>query len=89
MGKGVGEHLGSLQTTKGRASWSYWLQPCCSYRIKTCSLTAACCSHICSVLTKNRSLVELQMSSNPLGDSGVLELCKALGQPDTVLRVLW
>lgn len=29
------------------------------------------------------------MSSNPLGDLGVLELCKALGQPDTVLRVLW
>lgn len=29
------------------------------------------------------------MSSNPLGDSGVVELCKALGHPDTVLRVLW
>lgn len=29
------------------------------------------------------------MSSNPLGDSGVVELCKALGYPDTVLRVLW
>ncbi|CAO2583846.1 Ribonuclease inhibitor [Lemmus lemmus] len=68
------------------------LEPGCqleSLWIKTCSLTAACCSHICSVLTKNRSLLELQMSSNPLGDSGVLELCKALGQPDTVLRVLW
>nr|XP_048314143.1 ribonuclease inhibitor isoform X2 [Myodes glareolus] len=68
------------------------LEPGCqleSLWIKTCSLTAACCSHICSVLTKNRSLLELQMSSNPLGDPGVLELCKALGQPDTVLRVLW
>lgn len=40
-------------------------------------------------MTKNRSLFELQMSSNPLGDSGVVELCKALGYPDTVLRVLW
>ncbi|XP_036024149.1 ribonuclease inhibitor isoform X2 [Onychomys torridus] len=68
------------------------LEPGCqleSLWVKTCSLTAACCSHFCSVLTKNRSLLELQMSSNPLGDLGVLELCKALGQPDTVLRVLW
>lgn len=88
MGKWVC-HLGSLWTSKGRASWSYWHQPFCSHRVKTCSLTAASCSHFCSVLTKNRSLLELQMSSNPLGDLGVLELCKALGQPDTVLRVLW
>ncbi|XP_052051841.1 ribonuclease inhibitor isoform X2 [Apodemus sylvaticus] len=57
--------------------------------VKTCSFTAAACPYFCSVLTKNRSLMELQMSSNPLGDLGVQELCKALGQPDTVLRVLW
>ncbi|XP_034355471.1 ribonuclease inhibitor isoform X1 [Arvicanthis niloticus] len=68
------------------------LEPSCqleSLWVKTCSLTAASCPYFCSVLTKNRSLLELQMSSNPLGDLGVLELCKALGQPDTVLRVLW
>lgn len=68
------------------------LEPGCqleSLWVKTCSLTAASCPHFCSVLTKNRSLFELQMSSNPLGDSGVVELCKALGYPDTVLRVLW
>ena len=57
--------------------------------VKTCSLTAASCPHFCSVLTKDRSLLELQMSSNPLGDEGVQELCKALSQPDTVLRELW
>ncbi|XP_029412680.1 ribonuclease inhibitor isoform X2 [Nannospalax galili] len=68
------------------------LEPGCqleSLWVKSCSLTAACCSHFCSVLTQNRSLLELQMSNNPLGDSGVQELCKALGQPGTVLRVLW
>ncbi|XP_032747381.1 ribonuclease inhibitor isoform X1 [Rattus rattus] len=68
------------------------LEPGCqleSLWVKTCSLTAASCPHFCSVLTKNRSLFELQMSSNPLGDSGVVELCKALGHPDIVLRVLW
>jgi ribonuclease inhibitor len=57
--------------------------------VKTCSLTAASCPHFCSVLTKDRSLLELQMSSNPLGDLGVQELCTALGQPDPVPRVLW
>ena len=29
------------------------------------------------------------MSSKPLGDLGVQELCTALGQPDPVPRVLW
>lgn len=68
------------------------LEPGCqleSLWVKTCNLTAACCSNFCSVLIQNRSLLELQLSNNSLGDSGVQELCKALGQPGTVLRVLW
>nr|XP_044995263.1 ribonuclease inhibitor [Jaculus jaculus]XP_044995268.1 ribonuclease inhibitor [Jaculus jaculus]XP_044995274.1 ribonuclease inhibitor [Jaculus jaculus]XP_044995283.1 ribonuclease inhibitor [Jaculus jaculus]XP_044995293.1 ribonuclease inhibitor [Jaculus jaculus]XP_044995302.1 ribonuclease inhibitor [Jaculus jaculus]XP_044995308.1 ribonuclease inhibitor [Jaculus jaculus] len=67
------------------------LEPGCQLEllwVKTCSLTPACCSHFRSMLAQNRSLLELQMSSNPLGDSGVQELCEALSQPGTVLRVL-
>lgn len=41
------------------------------------------------MLTQNRHLLELQMSSNKLGDSGVQELCQGLGQPGSTLRVLW
>ena len=58
-------------------------------RVKSCGFTAACCQHFGSVLTQNKRLLELQLSSNPLGDAGVHVLCQALGQPGTVLRVLW
>lgn len=57
--------------------------------MKSCGFTAACCQHFSSVLTQNKHLLELQLSSNPLGDAGVHVLCQALGQPGTVLRVLW
>ncbi|XP_017898553.1 PREDICTED: ribonuclease inhibitor isoform X1 [Capra hircus] len=68
------------------------LQPGCqleSLWVKSCGFTAACCQHFGSVLTQNKRLLELQLSSNPLGDAGVHVLCQALGQPGTVLRVLW
>ncbi|XP_008591683.1 PREDICTED: ribonuclease inhibitor [Galeopterus variegatus] len=57
--------------------------------VKTCSLTAACCPHFSAVLAQSRCLLELQLSSNKLGDAGVRELCQGLGQPGCVLRVLW
>nr|KAF6267981.1 ribonuclease/angiogenin inhibitor 1 [Pipistrellus kuhlii] len=56
--------------------------------IKSCSLTAACCQHVSAMLAQNRSLQELQMSSNNLGDAGMEELCQGLSQPGTTLRVL-
>ncbi|XP_048217086.1 ribonuclease inhibitor isoform X2 [Perognathus longimembris pacificus] len=68
------------------------LEPCChleSLWVKTCNLTAACCPYFRSVLAQNRSLLELQISDNKLGDTGVQELCQGLSQPGTVLRVLW
>jgi ribonuclease inhibitor len=67
------------------------LEPGCqleSLWVKTCSFTAACCSHFRSVLTQSQSLLELQMSNNNLGDAGVQELCQGLGHPGCVLRVL-
>ncbi|XP_027388694.1 ribonuclease inhibitor isoform X2 [Bos indicus x Bos taurus] len=68
------------------------LQPGCqleSLWVKSCGFTAACCQHFSSMLTQNKHLLELQLSNNPLGDAGVHVLCQALGQPGTVLRVLW
>ncbi|XP_004638005.1 ribonuclease inhibitor [Octodon degus] len=56
--------------------------------VKECSFTAACCPYFRSVLAQNKFLTELQLSENNLGDSGVQELCQALGQPHSVLQVL-
>lgn len=57
--------------------------------MKSCDLTAACCQHFSAMLTQNKCLLELQLSSNKLGDAGVEELCRGLGQPGTTLRELW
>uniref|UniRef100_A0A8C0TLC9 Ribonuclease/angiogenin inhibitor 1 n=1 Tax=Canis lupus familiaris TaxID=9615 RepID=A0A8C0TLC9_CANLF len=56
--------------------------------VKSCNFTAACCHHFGAMLTQNKRLVELQLSNNKLGDSGVRELCQALGQSGTALQVL-
>lgn len=67
------------------------LEPSCrlqSLWVKSCNLTAACCPHFGSVLGQNRSLLELQLSSNQLGDAGVQGLCQGLRQPGCVLQVL-
>ncbi|XP_025717873.1 ribonuclease inhibitor isoform X1 [Callorhinus ursinus] len=56
--------------------------------VKSCSFTAASCHHFGMMLTQNKHLVELQLSNNKLGDSGVQELCQSLGQPGTTLQVL-
>ncbi|XP_031530993.2 ribonuclease inhibitor-like isoform X1 [Vicugna pacos] len=68
------------------------LQPSCQLEmlwVKSCSLTAACCPHFSTVLARNKRLLELQLSSNKLGDAGVQELCRGLRQPGCVLRALW
>nr|XP_055156828.1 ribonuclease inhibitor isoform X2 [Nyctereutes procyonoides] len=56
--------------------------------VKSCNFTAACCHHFGTMLTQNKCLVELQLSNNKLGDSGVRELCQMLGQSGTALQVL-
>ncbi|XP_032494857.1 ribonuclease inhibitor isoform X3 [Phocoena sinus] len=82
----------SLGDESARLLCDSLLQPGCqleSLWVKSCNLTAACCPHFGSMLTQNKRLLELQLSSNQLGDSGVQALCQALGQPGTTLRVLW
>nr|XP_035939536.1 ribonuclease inhibitor isoform X1 [Halichoerus grypus] len=56
--------------------------------VKSCSFTAASCQHFGTMLTQNKHLVELQLSNNKLGDSGLQELCQGLGQPGTTLQQL-
>ncbi|XP_004459835.2 ribonuclease inhibitor [Dasypus novemcinctus] len=57
--------------------------------VKSCGFTAACCPHFGSMLGHNKSLLELQLSGNALGDAGVQTLCQGLGLPGSALRVLW
>ncbi|XP_045146403.1 ribonuclease inhibitor isoform X5 [Echinops telfairi] len=59
-----------------------------SLRMRSCSLTAACCTDLGAMLVQNKHLRELQLSSNNLGDNGVQLLCQGLGQPGTTLRQL-
>nr|KAF6398553.1 ribonuclease/angiogenin inhibitor 1 [Molossus molossus] len=57
--------------------------------VKSCSLTAACCPHVSAMLAQNRTLQELQLSNNKLGDAGVEQLCQGLRQPGAAMRALW
>lgn len=66
-------------------------EPSCQLQtlwVKQCGFTGACCQHFSAMLAQNKHLVELQLSNNKLGDSGVQQLCQALAQPGTSLRIL-
>ncbi|KAM9220340.1 ribonuclease inhibitor isoform 1-T2 [Dugong dugon] len=56
--------------------------------VKTCGLTDACCPDFSAMLAQNKSLLELQLSNNRLGDTGVQQLCQGLGQPRATLQML-
>lgn len=92
VGGGAGRWRSDPQGPPGAPQWRgpQWPQsPSAARRVKSCSLTAACCHHFGSMLTQNKHLLELQLSNNQLGDSGVQALCQALCQPGATLRVLW
>ncbi|KAM4706519.1 NACHT, LRR and PYD domains-containing protein 3-like [Discoglossus pictus] len=57
-------------------------------RLDRCDLTSSCCEHLQDVITTNRSLITLDLSSNKLGDSGVKRLCDGLRHPDYALQEL-
>ncbi|XP_069461083.1 NACHT, LRR and PYD domains-containing protein 3-like [Ambystoma mexicanum] len=70
------------------AMYGTWILISVCRRIASCSLTAACCSDLASVLTVNRSLTELNLSWNDLGDCGFRQLCTGLKHPGCRIQTL-
>ncbi|XP_037373213.1 ribonuclease inhibitor [Talpa occidentalis] len=65
-----------------------------SSQIKTlwlweCDLTAEGCREVCRVLRAKKSLKELSLADNALGDEGVRLLCESLLDPGCQLESLW
>lgn len=60
-----------------------------SRRLGCCNLTAAGCKDLAAVLGTVPSLVQLDLSDNPLEDGGVRELCGALAGPGCSVQKLW
>uniref|UniRef100_A0A4W3IVJ9 Uncharacterized protein n=1 Tax=Callorhinchus milii TaxID=7868 RepID=A0A4W3IVJ9_CALMI len=57
-------------------------------KLQSLSLTSETSTDLASALIKNRSLTELNLNRNALGDSGVKGLCDTLRTPDRSLRKL-
>ncbi|XP_006166882.2 LOW QUALITY PROTEIN: NACHT, LRR and PYD domains-containing protein 13 [Tupaia chinensis] len=53
-----------------------------------CQLGAPSCRHLSDALLRNRSLTQLNLSRNSLGDGGVALLCEALSRPDCSVQNL-
>ncbi|KAM4642292.1 NACHT, LRR and PYD domains-containing protein 3-like [Discoglossus pictus] len=56
--------------------------------LECCALTSSCGADLQDVITTNRSLIKLKLSSNNLGDSGIKVLCDGLKGPYCTLQKL-
>ncbi|XP_052051197.1 NACHT, LRR and PYD domains-containing protein 3 isoform X2 [Apodemus sylvaticus] len=61
----------------------------CSSRLVNCCFTSSFCRGLFSSLSTNRSLTELDLSDNTLGDPGMRVLCEALQHPGCNIQRLW
>uniref|UniRef100_A0A8C8RRE8 NACHT, LRR and PYD domains-containing protein 3 n=1 Tax=Pelusios castaneus TaxID=367368 RepID=A0A8C8RRE8_9SAUR len=59
---------------------SVLITTCVSCSLGCCHLTSACCEDLASALKTNKSLKELDLSGNKLGETGIKLLCKGLKQ---------
>ncbi|CAM5078435.1 unnamed protein product [Eretmochelys imbricata] len=53
-----------------------------------CSLSAACCGSLATILSSKLCLTELDLSNNSLEDEGVKKLCESLKHPNCKLQQL-
>ncbi|XP_028930010.1 NACHT, LRR and PYD domains-containing protein 3-like [Ornithorhynchus anatinus] len=60
-----------------------------SLRLVNCLLTPDSCRDFSSILSTDRNLSELDLSSNALKDSGLSLLCEGLRHPSCKLQTLW
>eukprot|EP00061_Rhincodon_typus_P004990 g23905.t1 len=59
-----------------------------SLRLCGTGITSVCIRNLTWALSANRSLIELDLDHNQLGDSGVSQLCAALIRPDCKIHTL-
>ncbi|XP_044872096.1 ribonuclease inhibitor isoform X1 [Mauremys mutica] len=67
------------------------MNPNCNLRslwLGNCSLSAACCGSLATILSSKPSLTELDLSNNSLEDEGVKKLCESLKHPNCKLQQL-
>ncbi|XP_069713056.1 NACHT, LRR and PYD domains-containing protein 6 [Phaenicophaeus curvirostris] len=58
-------------------------------RLSCCNLTATGCRELAATLGTAGSLEQLDLSDNPVEDSGLRELCQALAAPGCGVQKLW
>uniref|UniRef100_K7FTD3 NACHT, LRR and PYD domains-containing protein 3 n=1 Tax=Pelodiscus sinensis TaxID=13735 RepID=K7FTD3_PELSI len=56
--------------------------------LSNCYVTGACCGALSAILSKSKSLQELDLCYNKLGDAGLKVLCEGLKQPACKLQKL-
>ncbi|XP_032886907.1 NACHT, LRR and PYD domains-containing protein 3-like [Amblyraja radiata] len=64
------------------------LQKSQEYRIGGNKLTSSCSNDLTSMITENKTLVELDLSNNRIGEEGLNQLCETLKNEDCKLQKL-